>query len=113
MQLQASAASQQFCLNLAVVKNTSNMASSTLSVFYQVNNDVINKPDSFKLRHEPQTSSEPIADHFRHDKRSSTYMDHFYATTYQRDFSGNEDMTSSHPVSSKPVYQGHLGIYNH
>ena len=108
MQLQASAASQQFCLNLAVVKNTSNMASSTLSVFYQVNNDVTTKPDSFKLVHEPQTSSEPIADHFRHDKRSSMYMDHYYATTYKRDFSGNDD-----PVSSKPIYQGHLGIYNH
>merc|ERR1711879_285995 len=74
-------ADSDFC-----IENSMIMASSeTKTLFYQVRSEVKQpKRGAFHRRHHVETEV-PLSEHFRHDGRSSVYMDNFYASTYKRE----------------------------
>ena len=108
------------------------MASSeTKTLFYQVRSEVKQpRRGAFNRRHHVETEV-PLSEHFRHDGRSSVYMDNFYASTYKREIAtvavnsnGNNQSARSSSmdthaapspngsISPQPIYQGHLSVYN-
>ena len=86
----------------------------TESLFYQANHS--NLPIDARRVKPELTDDGHVSDHFRHESRSPVYMQNYYATTYKRDFSNdptmNEMRAKSGNYSAKPIYQGHLAVYN-
>ena len=107
-----------------------NMASSeSKTLFYQVRTEAKQpKRGAFNRRHHVEMEV-PLSEHFRHEGRSSVYMNNYFASTYKREIAtvaGNSNPNQSGTASSmdthapspngsispQPIYQGHLAVYN-